>query len=334
MKILLLGADGFVGRQAALLLAARPEVAELVLSDYNIRETKKFAKALSPKCRWAMVDAGRAPDLERLLHDIDAVASAVGPCVEYEEGILSACARRKVPAATIGDAPMGEAARAALHDAFRSAGVPAVAGLGMMPGWTDLLATYRLAEDAGGKRDDGPLPFFRFSPDRFGGYTFFRRVARTREGKGAVPAGAPPGEYRMTAGGAFLGVPPGNPAAWFRRLEGTLGRMGPVGNEFFAAFLLWFRDRMKCGTGEPAAVAGVFLPGGDGGRVATVTDPTGRLAAATLAEWTLRLVAARGRNERGLLPAAELAGREEAEALASSVGATVSVARIVPGGPG
>ena len=80
MKILLLGAAGFIGRAAAVLLARRDDVGELILVDYDIRDAKRLAKALSPKCRWAMADVGKPLELSRLLEGIDAVASAVGPC--------------------------------------------------------------------------------------------------------------------------------------------------------------------------------------------------------------------------------------------------------------
>ena len=83
MKIALLGAMGFVGQVAARALARHPEVRELLLVDYNIRETKKFGRALSPKCRWAMADVGRAPELARLLGDVDAVSSVR---VEWPDG--------------------------------------------------------------------------------------------------------------------------------------------------------------------------------------------------------------------------------------------------------
>src|SRR5512145_761073 len=92
MKIALLGAMGFVGQAAARELAARPEVRELILVDYDVRQAKKLAKALSPKCRYAMADVGRPLELERLLGSLDAVANAVGPCAEYEKGILLTCA--------------------------------------------------------------------------------------------------------------------------------------------------------------------------------------------------------------------------------------------------
>src|SRR3972149_6846822 len=128
MKIALLGAMGFVGQVAARELAGRQDVRELLLVDYNVREAKRFARTLSPQCRWAMAAVGRIPDLERLLGAVDAVANATGPCAEYEKGILLACAGSKQPAASIGDGVLSDADRREIHDAFRRAGAGAVSG--------------------------------------------------------------------------------------------------------------------------------------------------------------------------------------------------------------
>src|SRR4030065_614453 len=178
MKIALLGAMGFVGQSAARELAGRTDVTELLLVDYNIREAKKFAKALSPKCRWAMADVGRAPDLERLLDDVDAVANAVGPCAEDEKGVFLTCARSKRPVASIGDGVLSGDDRREIHDAFRRAGAGAVSGCGLLPGWTDLLAAHFLPTAVGKRFSRGGGGTFLFcSPDRFGGYAFLRRIA-------------------------------------------------------------------------------------------------------------------------------------------------------------
>ncbi|HEY3489922.1 MAG TPA: saccharopine dehydrogenase NADP-binding domain-containing protein [Candidatus Deferrimicrobiaceae bacterium] len=327
MRILLLGCNGFVGRQAAATLAARSDVSALILADYDVRIAKKLAKALSPKCNWAMVDASKRPDLERLLHDIDVVASAVGPAATYEETILSACAHKEVPVAIIGDAKLHENARRELNAALRHAGVPAITGCGLMPGWTDLLLERFLAGGTGPARTGDPVPFLFFSPDRFGGYAFYRRTILHRSGAVEAPPGAPPGLWRATLDGHRVGIPSGKPARRYRLLELTFGRLGGIGNEFFSAFLYWAKDGMRGEKGSPVAIAGVYLPDAEGGRTATVTDPDGRLAAATLSEMTVRLLEAHRRKESGLLSPAALLGKKEAEDIAKSVGATIIVAR-------
>ena len=321
MKILLLGAAGFIGRAAAVLLARRDDVGELILVDYDIRDAKRLAKALSPKCRWAMADVGKPLELSRLLEGIDAVASAVGPSAEYEKAVLISCAAGGIPAATIGEGTIAAEDRREIDGAFRDAGVPAVVGCGMMPGWTELLAAHFL--DSGDRSAHPLLPFpgaryLFFSPARFGGYGFLRGVAKGITGAAPVPAGAPAGSYFALPDGSRIGVPEGKAGNRLGRIVGTVGKLGAVGKEFSAALLLWTRGGMPEPAGTPVAVAGVAA----GDRFARVEDPRGNLGAALLAETAVRL-AARPHKATGLLPLPELIGREEAEELAARSGARI-----------
>ena len=325
MKIALLGAMGFVGQAAARELAARPEVRELILVDYDVRQAKKLAKALSPKCRYAMADAGRPLELERLLGGLDAVANAVGPCAEYEKGILLTCAAAGAAAVSVGDGPLPDSDRKEIHEAFRRAGVPAVSGCGLLPGWTEILAAHIPRP----RRNGTPSEARRFlfcSPDRFGGYAFFRRMARTPTRETApAPPGAPRGIYFATGTGESLGVPEGG-AVLFRRI-GRLDVFGTLGREFSAAFLFWLRRSLRGDAGSPAAVAGVAIPSGNGFETASVTDPDARLAGVTLARTAILLAGARG-DEKGLLPLPGLVGREEAERFAAACGARIGVGKV------
>jgi hypothetical protein len=321
MKIVVLGAAGFTGRAAAVLLARRDDIGELILVDYDIRDAKRLAKALSPKCRWAMADVGKPLELSRLLEGIDAVASAVGPSAEYEKAVLISCAAGGIPTATIGEGTTAAEDRGEIDGAFRDAGVPAVAGCGMMPGWTELLAAHFLR--AGDASPDSPPPspgvrYLFFSPARFGGYAFLRGVAKGITGAATVPAGAPAGSYFALPDGSRIGVPDGKAGNRLRRIVGTVGKLGAVGKEFSAALLLWTRGGMQEPAGTPVAVAGVAA----GGRFARVEDPRGNLGAALLAETAVRL-AARTRKATGLLPLPGLFGREEAEELAARHGARI-----------
>jgi len=321
MKIVLLGAAGFTGRAAAVLLARRDDVGELILVDYDIRDAKRLAKALSAKCRWAMADVGKPPELSRLLEGIDAVASAVGPGAEYEKTVLLTCARSGIPAATIGEGAIAEEDRDEIDGVFRGAGVPAVVGCGMMPGWTELLSAHFLDAGDGSAHPPPPFPggrYLFFSPARFGGYVFLRWVAKGITGAAPNPAGAPAGDYFALSDGSRIGVPEGKAGNRLRRIVGTVGKLGAVGKEFSAALLLWTRGGMAEPAGAPVAVAGVAA----GGRFARVEDPRGNLGAALLAETAVRL-AARPYKATGLLPLPELVGRKEAEELAARTGARI-----------
>jgi len=321
MKILVVGAAGFTGRAAAVLLARRDDVGELILVDYDIRDAKRLAKALSPKCRWAMADVGKPLELSRLLEGIDAVASAVGPCAEYEKAVLISCAAGGIAAATIGEGTIAAEDRREIDGVFRDAGVPAVVGCGMMPGWTELLAAHFLYAGDRFAHPQLPAPVTRylfFSPARFGGYAFLRGVAKGITGAAPVPGGAPAGNYFALPDGSRIGVPEGKAGNRLGRIVGTVGKLGAVGKEFSAALLLWTRGGMTESAGTPVAIAGVAA----GDRFARVEDPRGNLGAALLAETAVRL-AAPEHKATGLLPLPELIGREEAEELAARSGARI-----------
>jgi hypothetical protein len=270
-----------------------------------------------------MADVGKPLELSRLLEGIDAVGNTVGPCGEYEKTVLLSCAGKGVAVASIGDGTLSGEDRREADAAFRDAGVAAVSGCGMMPGWTELLEAYFLGPDKEPHRTP-PSPeatrYLFFSPGRFGGYAFLRTVSKGVGGEVPPPAGAPEGACFSLADGSLIGVPEGKSARRFRRITGTVGRLGPVGREFSAALLHWLR-RPSSGTPDtPAAVAGVAA----GARFARVEDVSGRLLVLTFSEAILFL-GALGRKRSGLLPLPELIGREEAAALASAAGARIII---------
>lgn len=325
MKIVLLGAAGFVGRTAAQALAARPEVGELLLVDYVVRDAKRLAKALSPRCRWAMADVSRAPELERLLEGTDAVASAVGPCAQYEKGILSTCAAKGTPVASIGDGTLSPADRREIHDAFRRKGAAAVSGCGMMPGWTELLSYHFLdGGKAAGDAEKEPEArrFLYCRLDRFGGYAFFRRVVKETGRAVPSPPSSLPGCW-FSMGEDLFGLPPGRPSNLYRRISGGPGILGAVGEELSAAFLFWLRGSLKPAEGSPVSVAGAWTGEGTGGSEAVIEDAQGRLAGALLAETALRL-AGKAVAENGLLPLHDLIGREDAERISRENGGRIN----------
>ncbi|MGZ8441440.1 MAG: hypothetical protein ACXWXD_11775, partial [Candidatus Deferrimicrobiaceae bacterium] len=292
-----------------------------ILVDYDIRDAKRLAKALSPKCRWAMADVGKPLELSRLLEGIDAVASAVGPSAEYEKSVLLTCASGGIAAATIGEGTITAEDRREIDGVFRGAGVPAVVGCGMMPGWTELLASHFLE---GGDSAVYPPPsahltrYLFFSPARFGGYAFLRGVAKEITGAAPAPAGAPAGNYFALPDGSRIGVPEGKAGTRLGRIVGTARKLGAVGKEFSAALLLWTRGGMPEPAGTPFAVAGVAAVD----RFARVEDPHGNLGAALLAETAVRL-ATRPHKATGLQPLPERIGRQEAEEIAVRNGARI-----------
>jgi hypothetical protein len=159
--------------------------------------------------------------------------------------------------------------------------------------------------------------FLFCSPDRFGGYTFFRRAVREMGRPVSVASCAPAGRYFQAARGTAFGLPEGRPARLFTAIAGSLGVFGTVGRELSAAFLFWLRRILQPPEETPAAAAGVFPTEGGHGHFAAIFDPTGRAAGTLLAETVLLLGGKQGKG-KGLLPLPGILGKEEAERIASS----------------
>ena len=164
--------------------------------------------------------------------------------------------------------------------------------------------------------------FLFFSPARFGGYAFFRRMAGEILRPVGLPPGAPPGCYFETGAGNLIGLPQGPPAALYARLGTVLSPLGGVGTELSAAFRFWLRGRMEAGVAAPAAAAGIAGGGASGGTSARVEDPDGGLAGLLLAETTMALARMRG-TAKGLLPLTEVIGREDADRIAAAGGGKI-----------
>ena len=229
MKIALLGAAGFVGRAAAVELARRPEVGELILVDYVIRDAKKMAKGLSPKCRYAMADVGKAAELTRLLEGIDAVANAVGPCWEYEKAMLLACASMKIARRV--DRGQHDVPGGPPRDPRRLPQGGGRRGLRVRDDARVDRPARRPLPGHGGPRAARlragafPVPVLLPRPVRRLHLPARLRQADRRR-KRAAPAGAPAGRYFAMADGTVVGVPERKAGERVSAIANTVGKAG------------------------------------------------------------------------------------------------------------
>ncbi len=140
-SVTVLGGAGLQGRQAASLLHARSDVAEVVVGDLNQDAAEQAANRIGPKSRGVAIDAT----------DGDAIANALAAS---SSDVLLNCAG---PFLRIGTTPLNAAIRAGVHyvdllddahmvpDLFRCsdtaerAGITAAIGFGFSPGLTDIL---------------------------------------------------------------------------------------------------------------------------------------------------------------------------------------------------
>jgi lysine 6-dehydrogenase len=139
MRIAFLGA-GAMGSAAARLAARRPDVEPLVLDFDRARAEQVLAEVGRGEARQVDAESG---GLEAALRDAEAVAA----CLPYRLNlsVMEAALAARCPYADLGGLYHVTLDQLRLDQRFRDAGVPAVLGIGMAPGITNLLA--RLGAD-------------------------------------------------------------------------------------------------------------------------------------------------------------------------------------------
>jgi saccharopine dehydrogenase-like NADP-dependent oxidoreductase len=160
MRIAFLGA-GAMGGAAARLAARRPDVEPLVL-DYDRSRGERVVEEIGRgEARQADVESG---GLETALKDAEAVAA----CLPYRLNlrVMEAALAARCPYADLGGLYHVTLEQLQLDRRFRDAGVPAVLGIGMAPGITNLLA--RMGADRLSEVDSVDL--FNGSVERGGGF--------------------------------------------------------------------------------------------------------------------------------------------------------------------
>ena len=138
--VVVLGGCGAVGSVAAKTLAARDEVARVVVADQALERAQALAAALGPKASAVALDATSADSVRRAADGADVVLNCVGPFHRTVTTVLGAVLDARLPYVDIDDdvdvtlEVLGWDARA------KAAGVTALIGMGASPGATNLLA--------------------------------------------------------------------------------------------------------------------------------------------------------------------------------------------------
>jgi len=138
--VVVLGGCGAVGSVAAKTLAARDEVARVVVADQALGRAQALAAALGPKASAVALDATSADSVRCAADGADVVLNCVGPFHRTVTTVLGAVLDARLPYVDIDDdvdvtlEVLGWDARA------KAAGVTALIGMGASPGATNLLA--------------------------------------------------------------------------------------------------------------------------------------------------------------------------------------------------
>jgi saccharopine dehydrogenase-like NADP-dependent oxidoreductase len=160
VRIAFLGA-GAMGSAAARLAARRPDVDPLVLDYERSRAERVVTEIDRGEAREVDAESG---GLEAALKDAEAVAA----CLPYRLNlaVMEAALAARCPYADLGGLYHVTLDQLRLDQRFRDAGVPAVLGIGMAPGITNLLA--RLGADRLDEVDSVEL--YNGSVERGGGF--------------------------------------------------------------------------------------------------------------------------------------------------------------------
>ncbi|MEV0247074.1 saccharopine dehydrogenase NADP-binding domain-containing protein [Nocardia sp. NPDC050712] len=140
MRVLVLGGAGEIGRAAARLLAAAPEVEQLVIADLSEAAATAVAAELGSVAVARQIDVADQERLVALARESDVVVNTVGPYFRFGPGILSAVIEAGRNYIDVCDDPAPTATMLEMHDRAVAAGVTAVLGMGASPGVANLLA--------------------------------------------------------------------------------------------------------------------------------------------------------------------------------------------------
>lgn len=140
MKITVLGGAGDMGSGVARDLAAHPDVAELVIADFNEARAKDLAHELGGKVKAVFVDANSDESLRQVIKGNSSVAGCIGPFYRYEVKMASAAIEEKVPYVSLCDDFDAAEAVLALDSKAKEMGATILTGLGWTPGISNVCA--------------------------------------------------------------------------------------------------------------------------------------------------------------------------------------------------
>ena len=89
-RVLVTGGAGEISAYACRVLAAAPEVAQVVVADRNDEKASKLATDLGPKTSALALDISDADSLSASLEDVDIVQNCAGPFYGFGREVLSA----------------------------------------------------------------------------------------------------------------------------------------------------------------------------------------------------------------------------------------------------
>ncbi len=145
MRVVALGGAGVMGRFGVRDLAAKENVEELLIADYDLEAAQALARELGAKCGAKKVDANNHAQMVETVKGFDVAMGTIGPFYKYEKKVAQACIDAGTNYVSICDDYDAAADFLKLDEQARQAGVTAISGVGWTPGITNVFA--RLGAD-------------------------------------------------------------------------------------------------------------------------------------------------------------------------------------------
>jgi len=141
MRIVVLGGAGLMGRIAVKDLTESHGVDEVVIADRDTELAHQVAEVLnSPKVAVVYADVTDHEGLVKVLRGADAVLNSVH--YYFNLDVMRACLEARVPYVDLGGLFHTTRKQLELHEAFASAGITAVLGMGSAPGVPNVQSRY------------------------------------------------------------------------------------------------------------------------------------------------------------------------------------------------
>ncbi len=139
MKVFALGGTGRIGREAAKILARRPDVSDIAIAARDPAVAKRVVAEIGPKAVAVETDAIDEARLVAIVEPYDLIVNTAGPDFRVAlPAVRAAIAAGKHYCDISADGPSTQEALA-LDGRAKAAGVTAIMGIGHMPGISNLL---------------------------------------------------------------------------------------------------------------------------------------------------------------------------------------------------
>ena len=143
MRVVALGGAGAMARRTVKELAAEDDVSEILIADRSKRRAQAFVRELNnPKVRAIKVDASDPEGLKKAIQGYDVVVSGCGPFYKYEVCAAQAAIESGVHYVSLCDDHDAAEKIFDLDPLARRKGLTALTGMGLSPGYSNVLARY------------------------------------------------------------------------------------------------------------------------------------------------------------------------------------------------